>query len=298
MDVAVDDRQAGVRLAPAAPAGSRPRYRPEVSRVMTAASHARVGVGGIAHQHAIDQGIRQPVRQHVVAIEVPVRVVGREQQHVVGAQMLEQALRPPRAVGGASNGCSVRRTCSRTISTGARSTQGTSMRRPRQNFDNRQQNAGSQLTPDSISTTFRRGKLHEHAVAEQAGELRLHALGLIDIVLDVVAGPADRGDRAAIGAAEMEPDRQVQALGLLDRSATSSAGHRADRASPASAPARSAGRPPGGRSPRPRAPGSASGSRSRRARRGSLSSHSAASQSLTAEHSAASRPSSLICWTP
>ena len=63
------------------------------------------------------------------------------------------------AVGGASNGCSVRRTWSRTISTGARSTQGTSMRRPRQNFDIRQQNAGSQLTPDSISTSFRRGKL-------------------------------------------------------------------------------------------------------------------------------------------
>ena len=37
---------------------------------------------------------------------------------------------------------------SRTISAGLRSTQGISVRAPRQNFENRHRNAGSQVTPD------------------------------------------------------------------------------------------------------------------------------------------------------
>ena len=45
------------------------------------------------------------------------------------------------------------------MSVGARSTQGTSMRRPRQNLVSRQRCAGSQVKPDSSSTTLRSGNL-------------------------------------------------------------------------------------------------------------------------------------------
>ena len=61
--------------------------------------------------------------------------------------------------GGASQGCVVRRTLDRTMSVGARSTHGTSMRSPRQNFVSRQRCAGSQVKPNSSSTTFRSGNL-------------------------------------------------------------------------------------------------------------------------------------------
>jgi hypothetical protein len=45
----------------------------------------------------------------------------------------------------------------RTISTGERSTQGTSERTPRQKFEKRHRKLGSQVTPDSISTILRPG---------------------------------------------------------------------------------------------------------------------------------------------
>src|SRR4051812_16112315 len=60
---------------------------------------------------------------------------------------------------GPSNGWMVRRKLSRTISDGERSTQGTSVRAPRQNFEKRHRNPGSQVTPDSSSTTFSLGYL-------------------------------------------------------------------------------------------------------------------------------------------
>src|SRR3954468_14142957 len=60
---------------------------------------------------------------------------------------------------GASNGCIVTRKLSRMIAAGSRSTQGTSTRTPRQVLLARHMKAGSQLTPDSISTTLRSGYL-------------------------------------------------------------------------------------------------------------------------------------------
>src|SRR5205814_6553346 len=60
---------------------------------------------------------------------------------------------------GPSNGWSVRRKLSRTISDGERSTHGTSVRAPRQNFEKRHRKPGSHVTPDSISTTFSLGYL-------------------------------------------------------------------------------------------------------------------------------------------
>ena len=103
-------------------------------------------------------------------------------------------------------------------SCGGRSTQGTSVRSPRQNFLIRHRNAGSQVTPDSISTTLRSGILGEHAFGDQAHDLRLKALGLGDVVLDVVARPAKRSDRVAVGTAGMNADRQAVAFGrCIDR---------------------------------------------------------------------------------
>src|ERR1043165_2922575 len=58
---------------------------------------------------------------------------------------------------GPSNCWRVRRKLSRTISAGERSTHGTSVRAPRQNLEKRHRNPGSQVTPDSISTTFSLG---------------------------------------------------------------------------------------------------------------------------------------------
>src|SRR6185437_15025897 len=37
---------------------------------------------------------RQAFGQHVAALELPVRIVGREQDHVLGADMVEDALEP------------------------------------------------------------------------------------------------------------------------------------------------------------------------------------------------------------
>ena len=51
----------------------------------------------------------------------------------------------------------VKRMRSRTISSGLRSTQGISMRSPRQYFVSRQRCAGSQATPDSANTTVSSG---------------------------------------------------------------------------------------------------------------------------------------------
>ena len=58
------------------------------------------------------------------------------------------------ASGGLSNGCAVSRTWSRMMSAGGRSIHGTSTRTPFQVLLARHMNEGSQLTPDSISTTF------------------------------------------------------------------------------------------------------------------------------------------------
>src|SRR3954471_24839440 len=67
-------------------------------------------------------------------------------------------LTPP-ASGGASNGCSVSLTRSRTIEPGGSATHGISLRTPFQNFVRRHRYAGSHDAPDSISTTVRAGNL-------------------------------------------------------------------------------------------------------------------------------------------
>src|ERR1700722_13152418 len=61
------------------------------------------------------------------------------------------------AFGGASKGCEDTWTCSLAYSAGDFSSQGTSARTPRQVLLARHIQAGNQVTPDSISTTLRRG---------------------------------------------------------------------------------------------------------------------------------------------
>src|ERR1044071_8250784 len=99
---------------------------------------------------------------------------------------------------GPSNGCRVSWKWSRTISDGERSTHGTSVRAPRQNLEKRHRKPGSQVTPDSISTTFSFGYF-----ANTPSVMRLKVVliesgvtwlpGLAGVVLDVGCRPAERG---------------------------------------------------------------------------------------------------------
>ena len=107
----------------------------------------------------------------------------------------------------------VRRTLLRTMSVGARSTHGTSMRSPRQNLVSRHRCAGSQVKPDSSSTTFRSGNLVNTPSQTSDGQRCLEGRGLRGVVLGVVGRPAERRDRVAIGAAGMDADRQAVLFG-------------------------------------------------------------------------------------
>src|SRR5262245_65626512 len=51
----------------------------------------RKGVEGIVDGKAANGLLRKPVGQDVLAVEMPVRVIGREQQHEVADDMLERA---------------------------------------------------------------------------------------------------------------------------------------------------------------------------------------------------------------
>ena len=56
-----------------------------------AVAQPRIGVERIVDQHFLDCAPAQPVRQDVLAVELPVRIVGREQQELVGADVLDDA---------------------------------------------------------------------------------------------------------------------------------------------------------------------------------------------------------------
>ena len=102
---------------------------------------------------------------------------------------------PPPAASGASSGWMVRRKWSRKISAGERSTQGTSGRSRARTSCSRHRKAGTQVTPDSISTTLRPGNLANTPSVDQARDLRLEALRLAGVVLDVEIVPAERRQR-------------------------------------------------------------------------------------------------------
>ena len=77
---------------------------------------------------------------------------------------------------------------------------------------------GSQVTPELAEDDLQARMLVEHAVADEAAHLRLERLRLMHIVLGVGAGPADRGHRLPVGAAQMDRHRQPVPLGRrIDR---------------------------------------------------------------------------------
>ena len=53
----------------------------------------------------------------------------------------------------------------------------------------------------------------EHALDDQAGQLRLERLRLGDVILDVIGAPADRGRRVVIARAGMDADGEAMPLG-------------------------------------------------------------------------------------
>src|SRR5450759_2712165 len=123
----------------------------------------------------------------------------------------------PAASGGLSKGCVVSLMWSRMIAAGSRSIQGTSTRTPRQVLLARHMKAGSQLTPDSISTALRPGNLR-NTLVDEAEHLGLKRLRRGQIIFVSIGRPAHRARRLAILAAGMDGDRQSVFLGdLVDR---------------------------------------------------------------------------------
>src|SRR5260370_29901537 len=80
-----------------------------------------------------------------------------ENRNILSESIMSMMAATPFASGGLSNGCVVRRMWARMIAAASRSSHGTSTRTPRQVLLARHMKAGSQLTPDSISTTLRPG---------------------------------------------------------------------------------------------------------------------------------------------
>ena len=104
------------------------------------------------------------------------------------------------------------------ISAGDRSIQGTSGRTPRQDLLVRHSRFGSQVKPDSISTSSQRRELLEHALGEEAQQLRFERGRLRDIILDAMGRPARRHRRMAVGAAGVDADGEPELFrGGVDR---------------------------------------------------------------------------------
>ena len=126
---------------------------------------ARPPVAEIRRLRIIDQNLAREIvgnsgREERVAVELPMRIVGGIERQLRRSPAGPIRRRTMSGNSGASNGCTVRRKWSRKTSCGGRSSHGTSVRSPRQNFPIRHKNGGTQVTPkDKISTTLRRGCL-------------------------------------------------------------------------------------------------------------------------------------------
>ena len=114
---------------------------------------------------------------------------------------------------GPSNGWMVRRKLSRTISDGDRSTQGISVRAPRQNLENRHRKRRQPGHAGFDQHDLQLGVFGEHAFGDQARHLPLKALRLAGVVLDIAGRPAERRHRIAVVRARMDADRQAVPLG-------------------------------------------------------------------------------------
>ncbi len=113
---------------------------------------------------------------------------------------------------GASNGWIVSRTWSRTISRRRPVDPGHLRAHATPEFRQPPQEAGQPGDARFHQHHLELGELGEGALADEAAELRLERLRVGDIVLDVVARPAERGHRLPVAGARMDADRQVMLL--------------------------------------------------------------------------------------
>ena len=72
-----------------------------------------IGLQCVVDQNLAQQVLGQAVGQRVLVVEMPVRIVGGEQQHVVGADLLDDALQLVALAAARRTAATVRRTCSR-----------------------------------------------------------------------------------------------------------------------------------------------------------------------------------------
>ena len=136
-----------------------------------------------------------------------------------------------------------------------------------------------------------RGELLEHALGEEAQQLRFERRRLRDVILHPVRRPARRGRRMAIGAAGVNADREPVLFGRrIDRPIGAAAEQHLAHGKQQHLHEAAVGREPLDLRAPP-APGLCAGSRIDARRRGSRSSSSFAIQSFTAAHSAAAMSS-------
>ncbi len=167
--------------------------------------------------HLAGQRGRNHVRDRVIGVELPVRVVAREEKQLVRAHLLHELLK------GFGRGGTVER-----------------LRRQAHlithDLERRTVYPGDfhpQPLPELVEVPDVRGqprharldqhhaqlgKLGEHAFADEARELRLEGERLVDVVLGVIGGPADRRGRVPEAAAGVDADGQpVPRRGRIDR---------------------------------------------------------------------------------
>ena len=152
-----------------------------------------------------------PARDRRVAIETPVRPVGREEQHPLGADLVEQPREPAllrRALQGLEGDAHMLadQVGGRALHPGHLGAQAAPglVRAPQEV----RQPADAGVEQHHAQA----GELAEDALVDEAQQLPLEHLRLARMVLGVEGGPAGRGRRVAVGAAGVDRHRQAEAL--------------------------------------------------------------------------------------
>ena len=156
-------------------------------------------------------------RHRVVAVELPVRIIRREQEHLIGADLLDHV----------GDACGIRRAVERLHGDADMVADD----RSRLALDPRHLDAHA--APGLVGAPhegrqpahagfhqhhLEAGEFAEHAFVDQREDLRLKSLRLGQIIFVAMRRPADRARRAPILAAGVDRDRQFVFLGgLIDR---------------------------------------------------------------------------------
>ena len=156
-------------------------------------------------------------RHRIVAVELPVRIIRREQEHLVGADLLDHV----------GDACGIRRAVERLHGDADMVADD----RSRLTLDPRHLDAhaapglvgapheGGQPAHARLHQhDLEAGKFAEHAFIDQAQYLGLKRLRFGEIILVAIRRPADRTRRGAVGAAGMDADGKAMLLGRgIDR---------------------------------------------------------------------------------